>query len=156
MNKALIYRKRTGIILALTGIVLSLLPALRLNNGTSQTIFQLFLNRSFMQREVITAEYVTGTIILIILIYGLIVHILNLILWFQKNETTYIGVMGLSWASFLAMVMIGCIGTSFEDGLIAQFPFTIWQTLRILIALSEAIIKLSGEELYNIILGTKK
>ena len=64
MNKALIYRKRTGIILALTGIVLSLLPALRLSNGTSQTIFQLFLNRSFMQREVITAEYVTGIIIL--------------------------------------------------------------------------------------------
>lgn len=156
MNKALVYRKRTGIILALTGIVLSLLPALRLNNGTSQTIFQLLMNHSFMQREVVTAEYVTGIIILVILIYGLIVHILNLILWFQKKETTYIGVMGLSWASFLAMVMIGCIGTSFEDGLIAQFPFTIWQTFRIIIVLSEAIIKLSGEELFNIVLDTKK
>ena len=49
--------------------------------------------------------FLSGILLSVILIYGLLVHILNLILWTRKTEKTYLGVMGFSWASFIAMIM---------------------------------------------------
>jgi len=150
MSKATIFRKRAGISLAIIGIILSILPAIRMTDGSKETIIQLLLNNEFMHREVVTAEYVTGITILCILIYGLFVHMINLICWLQKKEKTHIGIIALSVISFIAIVMIGGISTFFQDAMIATFPFTIWQVIRIPVVLFEAIIKSSGEEIYMV------
>jgi len=94
----------------------------------------------------------------VVLIYGLLVHILNLFLWTRKTEKTYIGVMALSWGSFLAlfgsMVVIAYVNTE-SGNLVSLIPYTIWQILRLLITLAEAIIKLNGEELFNVFFPEK-
>ena len=150
MSKAKMFRKRAGISLAIIGIILSFLPAVRMSDGSKETIFQMLLNNEFMHRDVVTAEYVTGITILCIFIYGFFVHMINLICWLQKKEKTHIGIIALSAISFIAMVMIGGISTMFQDAMIATFPFTIWQIIRIPVILFEAIIKTSGEEIYMV------
>ena len=47
MTRAQILRKKTGIVLAILGIVLSLLPAVRMANGTKLFIFQIVGNDIF-------------------------------------------------------------------------------------------------------------
>ena len=159
MTRAQIIRKKTGIILAILGIVLSLLPAVRMADGTKLFIFQLIGNEKFFDQTVIAESpetLLTGIILCVILIFGFLVHILNLIIWLQKTEKTYLGIMGFSWASFLMLIMgsaICCMGA--HDGGVAAFPLTIWQTLRVLITLSEAVIKLNGEELINVFFPEK-
>ena len=149
MSKALELRKKTGIMLAIIGIVLSLFPALKMAGGGQKTLFQLIRYKELFDFEAVTAEQLTVIGVMIIMIYGLFVHILNLILWTRKTEKTYLGVMGFSWASFLAMIMIACIMTMFDGEIISMLPLTIWQWLRIPVILAEAIVKLNGEELFS-------
>ena len=159
MTRAQILRKRTGIVLAVVGIILSLLPAVRMSDGSKLFIFQLIGNEAFFHMEKIANEpsvFLTGLLLSVVLIYGLLIHILNLILWLRKTEKTYLGVMGFSWASFIAMVMsTGIISVMGNGEIVAVFPITLWQTLRILIILFEAIIKMNGEELFNVFFPEK-
>ena len=159
MTRAQILRKRTGIVLAVIGIILSLLPAVRMSDGSKLFIFQLIGNEAFFHMEKIANEpsvFLTGLLLSVVLIYGLLIHILNLILWLRKTEKTYLGQMGFSWASFIAMVMsTGIISVMGNGEIVAVFPITLWQTLRILIILFEAIIKLNGEELFNVFFPEK-
>ena len=155
MTRAQILRKKTGIILAIIGIVLSLLPAVRMADGTKLFIFQIIGNDIFFNNNMATeADYgifLSGILLSVILIYGLLVHILNLFLWTRKTEKTYLGVMGFSWASFIGMIMsCGIISFFAYESIFAVFPFTIWQTLRIFIILFEAIMKLNGEEFFRV------
>lgn len=159
MTRAQIMRKKTGIILAITGIVLSLLPAVRMADGTKLFLFQIIGNEKFFAPAVIAGDpetFLMGLLFSIVLSYGLFVHILNLFLWIRKKETTYIGVMALSWGSFLALIGAAGISSFLGAGVsVALFPLTIWQSLRILITLSEAIIKLNGEELFKVFFPEK-
>ena len=160
MTRAQILRKKTGIILAIIGIVLSLLPAVRMADGTKLFIFQLIRNDIFFNNNMATeADYgifLSGILLCVILIYGLLVHILNLFLWTKKTEKTYLGVMGFSWASFIGMIM-SCTILSFlaYESVFAVFPYTIWQTLRIFVILFEAIMKLNGEEFFRVFFPEK-
>jgi len=154
MTRAQILRKKTGIVLAIIGIVLSLLPAVRMVDGSKLFIFQIIGNETFFNMDIVAENpgpILTGILLCVVLIYGLLVHILNLFLWTRKTEKTYIGVMALSWGSFLAlfgsMVVIAYVNSG---TLVALIPYTIWQILRLLITLAEAIIKLNGEELFNV------
>ena len=159
MTRAQILRKKTGIILAVLGIVFSLLPAIRMADGTKLFVFQIVGNDVFFAPEIMAVNpgtFITEILFIVVLIYGLLVHIINLVLWIRKTEKTYIGVMALSWASFIAL--IGAAGiTSFlgYGSTCAVFPLTIWQSLRILITLFEAVIKLNGEELFNVFFPEK-
>lgn len=165
MTRAQILRKKTGIVLAIIGIVFSLLPAVRMADGSKLFIFQLIGNETFFGAEKIAEEpgaVITGVLLCVVFIYGLLVHILNLVLWLRKSEKTFIGVMGLSLGSFLALIMSAAFIVAFgaPDGSepvrhVAQFPFTIWQCFRVLITLSEAVIKLNGEELFNVFFPEK-
>lgn len=157
MTKAQIFKRKTGIILAIIGIILSLLPAVRMADGTKLFIFQIIGNERFFNMERV-AEYpeeiITGVLFSILFIYGLLVHIINLILWLRKTEKTYIGIMALSIGSCLGLVMSMCV-ISFGAGgnLVSVLPFTIWQCLRIPVTLGEAVVKLHGEEIYNVFLS---
>lgn len=154
MTRAQILRKKTGVVLAIIGIVLSLLPAVRMVDGSKLFIFQIIGNKIFFDSTVMSEDpgtFILGILFSIVLIYGFLVHILNLVLWLRKTEKTYIGVMALSWASFIALIGAAGISSFLGSSLsVAMFPFTIWQTLKILIVLCEAIIKLNGEELFNV------
>lgn len=159
MTRAQILRKKTGIILAIIGIVLSLLPAVRMADGSKLFLFQIIGNENFFNAELLPENpgaLITGILLCAMFIYGLLIHIINLIVWLQKTEKTYIGVMAFSWASFIAMVMgTGLLSFFSQESAIAIFPLTIWQTLRILITLFEAIMKLNGEELFNVFFPEK-
>lgn len=151
MSREQILSKKAGIILAVIGILLSLLPAIRMADGTKKMIIQLITNKDF-----INAEYFTGIILLIILVGGLLVHILNLILWCRNKIAPYIGVMGFSVGVFIAMIMYGGITTFFTTSVMATFPFTIWQCLRIPVILLEAINRKSGDEFFAVFFGNNK
>lgn len=160
MTRAQILRKKTGIVLAIIGIVLSLLPAVRMADGTKLFIFQIIGNETFFKTNIATeADFgalITGILISIVLIFGLLIHILNLFLWTRKTEKTYIGVMGLSWASFLGLLGSSAFFAFVDSGAtLAMIPYTIWQFLRLIITLSEAIIKLNGEELFSVFFPEK-
>ena len=99
MTRAQILRKKTGIILAVLGIVFSLLPAIRMADGTKLFVFQIVGNDVFFAPEIMAVNpgtFITGILFIVVLIYGLLVHIINLVLWIRKTEKTYIGVMALS------------------------------------------------------------
>ena len=161
MTRAQVLRKKTGIVLAIIGIVLSLLPAVRMADGSKLFIFQIIGNEAFFNMDIVAENpgpILTGILLSVVLIYGLLVHILNLFLWTRKTEKTYIGVMALSWGSFLALFgsMVICAYVNSGSGsLVSMIPYTIWQILRLLITLAEAIIKLNGEELFNVFFPEK-
>ena len=132
MTRAQILRKKTWIVLAIIGIVLSLLPAVRMADGTKLFVFQLIGNEAFFNMDIVAENpgpILTGILLSVVLIYGLLVHILNLFLWTRKTEKTYIGVMALSWGSFLAlfgsMVVIAYVNTE-SGNLVSLIPYTIW------------------------------
>ena len=108
------------------GIILSLLPAVRMADGSKLFIFQLIGNEAFFHMEKIANEpsvFLTGLLLSVVLIYGLLIHFLNLILWLRKTEKTYLGQMGFSWASFIAMVMSTGIISVYGNGeIVAVFP----------------------------------
>ena len=162
MTRAQILRKKTGIVLAIIGIVLSLLPAVRMADGSKLFIFQIIGNDIFFAKNIATqaelGAFLTGILLCVITIYGLLVHILNLFLWTRKSEKTYFGVMALSWGSFFLLIggaVAVCIGSVDDVTLVAIWPFTIWQTLRILVTFAEGIMKLHGEELIDVFFPEK-
>ena len=162
MTRAQILRKKTGIILAVVGIILSLMPAVKLADGTKLFVFQIIGNDTFFdmgKANESPISYIVGIILCIVFIYGLLVHVINLILWLRKKkENTYIGVMALNYASFLALLgSMALVSFEASGTVVALFPYTIWQCLRIIVTLGEVVIKLHGEELFNVFfLSSKK
>ena len=158
MTRSQILRKKAGKVLAVVGIILSFLPAVRMPDGSKLFIFQLIGNEAVFGKEVIAETpgfFGFGVFLTTILIYGLLVHILNLILWIRKTEKTYIGVMGFSFASFLGLLGTLVMSTFWSTDGGYVFPITIWQCFRILIVLCEVIIKLHGEEFFDVFFPEK-
>lgn len=153
MSKAQILRKRTGIVLAIIGIILSLLPAVRMADGSKMMLIQLINKPEFL-----LAGNFTILIFLIIMGAGLLIHLMNLILWSRNKLRPYIGVTGFSIGSFIAMIMYtGIISlsatSSYTTEIVAGFPVTVWQCLRIPVILFEAINRISGEEFFEVFFG---
>ena len=72
MTRAQILRKKTGIVLAIIGIVLSLLPAVRMADGSKLFIFQIIGNEAFFNMDIVAENpgpILTGILLSVVLIY---------------------------------------------------------------------------------------
>lgn len=149
MKKAKKLRRRTGMIAAMSIVVLSFFPIICTADG-GITIMGIVTHEKF--------EFnMLSTILFIAYLFTPVMSLVNYYAYFRKKEgigkmvlSVYISIFGL-----LSVIGIGGYAVTLEFFEVAMPGLTIWVFLRFLFGFMEGIIRMSGEELFERLLKEK-
>ena len=149
MKKAKKLRRKAGMIVAMSIVILSFFPIIRTTDG-GITIVGIVTHEKF--------EFdMIALVLLVAYLFTPIMSLVNYYAYLRKKEgigkmvlSVYISILGL-----LSVMGIGAYATTLEFFEVAMPGLTIWVFLRFLCGFFEGIIRMSGEELFERLLKEK-
>ena len=149
MKKAKKLRRKAGMIAAMSIVILSFFPIIRITDG-GITIVGIVTHEKFKFNMI-------AVVLLVAYLFTPIMSLVNYYAYLRKKEgigkmvlSVYISILGL-----LSVMGIGAYATTLEFFEVAMPGLTIWVFLRFLCGFFEGIIRMSGEELFERLLKEK-